>query len=210
MSDFDLPGGLRRIRRTADLSQRELGDRLGISKSMVAAAESGTRDLFVKVVTRAASLAGFRLVLLDTQGREVAGMADDTVRDMGFRRFPAHLDTRYSDEDWWHGEERRSRQQPWYTFDRDRWVRDAYRRRDGTPEDHLRPQPGDSPEDRAARRRQDALRRRNEERERRFLAGELRQTGPDFVCTCPAGCDPVAERHADVHVDGCSCRCDVA
>jgi HTH-type transcriptional regulator/antitoxin HipB len=208
--DFDLPGMLRRIRRTADLSQRELAERLGISKSMIAATESGTRDLFTGLLARAAELADFRLILLDAQGHEVVGMADDTVRDMGYRRFPAHLDTRHSDEEWWHGEHRRSRPQPWYTFDRDRWVRDAYRRRDGTPDDHRRPQPGDSPEARAAERRHAARRRRDEERERRFLAGELRQTGPDFVCTCPAGCDPVAERHADVHVENCSCQCDVA
>jgi len=210
VSDFDLAGLLRRIRRQADLSQRELGRRLAVPKSTIAAAEAASRDLPAGVLARAAGLAGLRLALVDQEGQEVTEMSDDTVRDMGYRRFPAHLDTRYSDEDWWHGEERRSRQRPWYTFDRDRWVRDAYRRRDGAPDDHQRPRPGDSPEARAARRRQDALRRRAQERERRFLAGELRQTGPDFVCTCPAGCDPVAERHADVHVESCPCRCDVA
>jgi HTH-type transcriptional regulator/antitoxin HipB len=162
------------------------------------------------VLARAAALGELRLALVDARGREVAGMADDAVRDMGARRFPAHLDTRYSDEDWWHGEERRSRPRPWYTFDRDRRVRDAYRHRDGAPEDHQRPRPGDSPEDRAAQRKQEILRRRAEEHERRFPAGELRHTGGEFVCECPPQCDPVAERAADVHVETCTCQCDLA
>jgi HTH-type transcriptional regulator/antitoxin HipB len=200
---------LRRIRRRADLSQRELARRLGISKSAVAAAETGDRDLPFRLLVEAAALAGLHLGLLTADDQVVPGMADDTVRDMGWRRFPAHLDTRYSDEDWWHGEERRSRSQPWYTFDRDRAARDGFRRRDGTPDDHQRPQDGDSPKERRARRRRESLRRAAEERERAFLAGQLRDTGPDFVCTCPGACDPVSERNADVHVEDCACRCDL-
>jgi HTH-type transcriptional regulator/antitoxin HipB len=208
--EFDLPGLLRRIRRTADLSQRELGHLLHVPKSTVAAAEAGTRDFPAGLLGDAAALAGLRLALVDAEGREVVGMAGDAVRDRGLRRFPAHLDTRYSDEDWWHGEERRSRPEPWYTFDRDRDVRDAYRRRDGTPADHQLPQPGDSPADRRAARRDAARRKAAEQQQRAFLAGELRQTGPDFVCTCPPRCDPVAERTADVHIENCTCRCDLA
>ena len=64
------------------------------------------------------------------------------VRDRLGRRFPAHLDTRYSDEGWWHGPERYSRPVPWYTYDRDRERRDARRSRRGTPSDHQLPQPG--------------------------------------------------------------------
>ena len=82
----------------ADLSQRELADHCGVSQSMVARVENGHQDLAVRVLEVAARLAGLRLALLDDEGREVAGMAEDTVRDMGGRRFPAHLDTRYSDE----------------------------------------------------------------------------------------------------------------
>ena len=80
-----------------------------------------------------------------TPGTRWPPMAADAVRDMGNRRFPAHLDTRYGDEGWWHGPHRYDREQPWYTFDRDRRTRDRYRRRDGTPDDHQLPQPGDSP-----------------------------------------------------------------
>jgi HTH-type transcriptional regulator/antitoxin HipB len=93
---------VRRIRRLADLSQRELSARIGISKSAVAAAESGRAGLDARVLARAAALAGLRLALVDGQGREVPGMDPDAVRDTAGRLYPAHLDTRYSDEGWWH------------------------------------------------------------------------------------------------------------
>jgi len=150
VSGFDLPGALRRIRRTADLSQREMARALEVSKSYLGGAESGTSGLDVRVMARAAALAGLRLALLDGAGGEVPAMGADTVRDMGNRRFPAHLDTRYGDDGWWHGPHRYDREQPWYTFDRNRRMRNAYRVRDGTPDDHQLPQAGDSPADRAA------------------------------------------------------------
>ncbi|MFD2091606.1 helix-turn-helix domain-containing protein, partial [Blastococcus deserti] len=81
MTGFDLPGTLRRIRRLADRSQRELAVELELSKSAIAAAESGRRDLPVSALARAAALAGLRLALLDADGAEVAGMAPDAVRD---------------------------------------------------------------------------------------------------------------------------------
>ena len=172
----------------ADLSQRELADHCGVSQSMVARVENGHQDLAVRVLEVAARLAGLRLALLDDEGREVAGMAEDTVRDMGGRRFPAHLDTRYSDEGWWHGEHRYDREQPWYTFDRRRDLRNEYREWAGTPEDHQRPQPGDSPAQRALARRQERWRRRAEERERRFLAGD-RSGKPVHAVACRCNCD---------------------
>ena len=174
------PGLLRRIRRTADMSQRELALACGVPQAAVAQAESGRRGLPVDLLARAAAVAGLRLALLDAGGHEVAPMADGTVRDQGRRRFPAHQDTRYSEEGWWHGRERYSRPEPWYPFDRDRDVRDAFRRRAGTPADHQVPRPGDAPEDRRA-----AL---------RLPAGcaELEdwQGPPRHVDGCPCGCDP--------------------
>jgi hypothetical protein len=100
------------------------------------------------VLARAAALAGLRLALLDAEGQEVPGMVDGSVRDEGGRRFPAHLDTRHGDVDWWHDDGRYSRVQPWYTFDRVRETRDHWRVRLGTPEDHQLPRPGDSPAER--------------------------------------------------------------
>jgi transcriptional regulator with XRE-family HTH domain len=211
VTSFDLPGVLRRIRRMADLSQRELAERCSVSQSTVARAESARQDLTVRVLEVAARLAGLRLALLDDDGREVTGMAEDTVRDMGGRRFPAHLDTRYSDEHWWHGPHRYSRDQPWYTFDRDRRMRDLYRGRDGVPTDHQLPQPGDSPRERAEERLSSARRARAEERQRRFLAGEFGHVGEGFVCTCPGECDELDDRSGrPVHAAGCPCNCDLA
>ena len=211
MSTFDLPGALRRIRRRADLSQRELAAAAGISPSAIGQAESGRRELSVGVVSGLASLAGLRLGLLDHRGQEVAPMSQDAVRDGANRRFPAHLDTRYSDEGWWHGPHRYDREQPWYTFDRDRLRRDGYRRAKGTPEDHQLPRPGDSPQERAAARRREYLRRREEERQRAFLAGEFRHIDVGFTCTCPPRCDELDDRSGrPVHDPACACDCDLA
>src|SRR4051794_35818431 len=86
-ADFDLSGVLRRIRRTADLSQRELAAAAALSPAAVAHAEAGTRNLPVGGRVRAAGVAGLRLPLLDDQGQEVGGMSAAGVRDRGDRRF---------------------------------------------------------------------------------------------------------------------------
>ncbi|MFQ1003341.1 helix-turn-helix domain-containing protein [Modestobacter sp. SSW1-42] len=210
-----LSAWVRRIRRAADLSQRELADALSVSSGAVARAETGDRDLPATVLMRAARLAGLRLALLDDAGDEVGGMAGNAVRDMAGRRFPAHLDTRYGDEGWWHDEVRYSRPRPWYTFDRDRRARDHRRTRRGEPSDHQVPQPGDAPQARARARRQAAW------AEQRRLAEEGARRPTDTwapTCTCPAGCDALlfpsaplsARENAVPHVADCGCRCDVA
>jgi HTH-type transcriptional regulator/antitoxin HipB len=209
MTGFDLAGALRRIRRRADLSQRELAEACGVAHSVVAQAESRRRGLQIEVLARAAALAGLRLALVDGDGYECPPMSPEAVRDQGYRRFPAHLDTRYSDEGWWHGPHRYDRAQPWYTFDRDRRSRDASRARGGTPDDHQLPQPGDSPQERAAERRRVYWRRRAEDRERRFLAGEFSGIGLGFVCDCPPGCEELDIGERPVHVPDCPCSCDL-
>jgi transcriptional regulator with XRE-family HTH domain len=215
VGSFDLSGALRRIRRTADLSQRGLAAACGVSASALAQAETRRRGLPVDVLDRAAALAGLRLALLDAAGEEVTGMADGTVRDGAGRHFPAHLDTRHGDVSWWHGPERYSREPPTYTFDRDREHRDTRRRHTGTPADHQVPLPGDALEARAAERRQAAWRRQEAEWERRRLAGELRDL-EGLTCTCPDGCTIGPETGVvtrasidDEHVPDCACRCDV-
>ncbi|TFV60809.1 XRE family transcriptional regulator [Geodermatophilus sp. DF01-2] len=212
MTDPAHSGMLRRIRRVADLSQRELAARIGVSKSAVAAAESGRSGLDVRVLGRAAELAGLRLALVDAGGREVPGMDPEAVRDRAGRYYPAHLDTRYGDEEWWYSHQGHGhdREQPWYTFDRARWVRDWHRARDGTPDDHQLPQPGDSPKARAHARRDTHWRAVAEERQRRFLAGEFAHVDPGLTCSCPPECDEVDDgsgpaRHATV----CACGCDL-
>ncbi|MFW3170091.1 helix-turn-helix domain-containing protein [Geodermatophilus sp. CPCC 206100] len=211
MTELDLGGVLRRIRRVADLSQRELAENIGVSKSAVAAAESGQRGLDARALARAAALAGLRLVLVDGAARVVPGMDPGAVVDEAGRRYPAHLDTRYTDEGWWHDEHRYSRRRLWYTFDRDRQRRDATRRVRGTPADHQLPRPGDAPEQRAEARRLARWRVREAERQRRFLAGELNGVDLGFRCDCPPACDELEDRPGPaVHAPDCPCRCDLA
>ncbi len=54
MSDVSLPGLLRRIRRTADPSQRELAQARGVARSTIAAAEAGTRGLDARALAQLA------------------------------------------------------------------------------------------------------------------------------------------------------------
>lgn len=209
MTAFDLPGSLRRIRRIADRSQRELAVGIELSKSAVAAVESGVAGLDVRVFARAAELAGLRLTLLDANGAEVPPMADDTVRDLSGRRFPAHLDTLHSDEipGWW--EHNPGRPTPWFTAFRDRDARDAARRTGGVPRDHHPDRPGDSPEERKAARQRAARQRVREDFKRRLAAGGIRFD--DFVCACPPACDELDDRSGKpVHAPVCPCDCDVA
>jgi transcriptional regulator with XRE-family HTH domain len=209
MADFDLAGALRRIRRQADLSQRDLADAAGCSQSSIAKAESGHRGMPVDLLSRLAGLAGLRLALLDDTGVEVPAMAAGAVRDRANRRFPAHLDVRYGDQDWWHGDERYAREQPWYTFDRLRYTRDHWRARTGTPDDHRQPRPGDAPEERRAARLEAARQRRAEEQQRRRESGTHRPVA-DFECTCPPACDELDDRSGrPVHTEDCPCSCDL-
>ncbi|MGY1846684.1 MULTISPECIES: helix-turn-helix domain-containing protein [unclassified Blastococcus] len=203
-----LAGMLRRARRVADLSQREMAAAAGVAKSTLAAAEAGARDLPVGALLGVLAVARLRLALIGADGAEVLPMSDRAIRDHGGRRFPAHLDPRHSDEGWWHGSERYSRPQPWYTFDLSRSARDGERRLRGVPDDHQPPRAGDSPAERRAARRAEAAQRRREDLERRRLAGEL-PTLTDFACTCPPACAEGDDGLRPFHVDDCPCRCDV-
>ena len=211
---------VRRIRRAADLSQRELARALRLSNGAVAQAETGQRDLPATVLMRAAELAGLRLALVGDDGREVAGMAAGAVRDRQGRHFPAHLDTRHGDDGWWHDPHRFSRVPPTYTFDRDRPARDARRAEQGVPDDHQAPRPGDSLEQRAQARRDAAVDRRRAA-DQAYAAEQRRLGFPGAwapTCTCPADCDELLfpsgplspAQNAVPHVAACTCRCDVA
>ena len=86
------PGLVRRIRRTADVSQRELATMLGVAQATVARWETGVSSPDVETIARLAEIAGLRPALLDRAERLVAPMADVAIRDRAGRRFPAHLD----------------------------------------------------------------------------------------------------------------------
>jgi HTH-type transcriptional regulator/antitoxin HipB len=90
--EFDASAFLPRVRRLADLSQRELADRLDVDQATVARWESGKARLTVANLCAALAVAHLRLAVVDASGREVRPFPPDTVRDNAGRRFPAHLD----------------------------------------------------------------------------------------------------------------------
>lgn len=90
---LDHSGYVRRARRLADLSQRELSALIGIDQSQVARIEAG-RAVDVATFARMLAAAGLRLAVVDSDGVEVRPMPADVMRDGGGRRQPAHLDVR--------------------------------------------------------------------------------------------------------------------
>ena len=212
VDDELLAGLLRRVRRLADMSQRELAQAAGVSATAVGRAEAGG-GLRVGQLVRIAALAGLRLALLDPSGTEVTPMRADAVRDAAGRSFPAHLDTRHGDDDWWGGEHRPRLRPPRHTFDRDRALRDGRRRASAVPDDHHVPQAGDSLADRAAARRAQAARRADERRaeaHRAWMAAGRPARPGEVTCTCPAGCEYAEGRNEDLsHAAWCACGCDL-
>jgi HTH-type transcriptional regulator/antitoxin HipB len=98
-SDPDHVGRLvARVRRRADLSQRDLAARVGLAPASVARIESGTGLPSLATLSRILELSGLRLAVLDSSGQEVEPVPVDGVRDNQGRRFPAHLDVAPPDE----------------------------------------------------------------------------------------------------------------
>ena len=89
---LDTGSYLARVRRIADLSQRELADEVRVGQATIARWESGGLSITVAMLDRILRLAGLRLAVVDQHGRPVQPLDPDAVRDNAGRRFPAHLD----------------------------------------------------------------------------------------------------------------------
>jgi transcriptional regulator with XRE-family HTH domain len=127
---FPFAGLIRRVRRVADLSQRELAKRSGLAQSTVARIESGALVPSVKVLQRLLACAQFELVVVDPEGHVVLPMREaEWTRDGADRRYPSHLDTILNPRpgEWWADQYGLVR--PPETFIRDRARRDERRRR---------------------------------------------------------------------------------
>ena len=209
--DQQAAGLLRRLRREADMSQRELAEATGLSHARVARLETGQADLRLGELVLIAALAGARVALLRADGTELVPMTADAVVDGAGRHFPAHLDLRYADEGWWADEVRWTRRRPQFTFTRDRTYRDLGRAARGTAADHPDQGSAESLADRKEARLRARARAAAAEWERRRDAGELRPSPPDPVCTCPPACDDLLSTDTrDPHTPDCPCRCDIA
>ncbi|WP_375385368.1 helix-turn-helix domain-containing protein [uncultured Microbacterium sp.] len=88
---IDTSGYVRRARRSADLSQRDLAAAVGVSQSNISRIESGG-GLSVREFERMLSVAGLRIAVVDESGVEIEPMPQDVLRDRAGRRQPAHLD----------------------------------------------------------------------------------------------------------------------
>jgi HTH-type transcriptional regulator/antitoxin HipB len=139
--DFDISGLLRRARRIADLSQRDLAARAGVSPSTVGRAESGNGAVSVRMLIRLFAAAGMRLAVHDAAHFEIPPMRPDCLRDRGGRRHAAHLDPEPTIRDGWtRGPwSRGSRPEPVAVQER-REMRDWRRQRELEPDDHPGPE----------------------------------------------------------------------
>ncbi len=124
---------LRALRRTADVSQRDLSARSGVAHSTIERLElDGDRagDPRLSTLSKLVQSAGCRLLICDDDNVPIVPMTElaGIFRDLGGRRLPAHLDPVKAIEErfrpWW--EPRRGP----YTFTRSRRWRDEARAAD--------------------------------------------------------------------------------
>lgn len=92
-------GLVRRARRLAKWSQRELAHELGLSQSAVAKWETGRTSPSMRTLSRVLELVGLRLDACRADGRRVRPMRHVAARDAAERRYPAH--TYVWAEGWW-------------------------------------------------------------------------------------------------------------
>jgi transcriptional regulator with XRE-family HTH domain len=127
--EFPTGDYVRQLRRVADLSQRELADVTRISRSRIERIESGTADPRIGQLGELFGIRGWRLVVIDTDGRQVRPLRElgGDLRDGAGRRYPAHLDVIIDPlpGQWW--ADGYGLQSPPETFTRNRVARDVRR-----------------------------------------------------------------------------------
>lgn len=95
---------LRRVRRTADMSQRELAKYARVGKSTVAAIEAATISPAIGTLQRLLNAANYQLVVVDATGWLVLPLQVwQGITDGAGNRYPAHLDVVLDPEygQWW-------------------------------------------------------------------------------------------------------------
>lgn len=183
-----------RARRVADLSQRELAARVGVSGTAISRLESGAGLPSLPLLAAILKTAGLRLRVTDENDEAVVPVPATIIRDNGGRRFPAHLDVAPPDEipAWARRSPRYDRARPpgWYHHraERDRLLA-------------LQPE--------VARQGNHPTRAEladREQRRHRRPSPSLRLAPLTITCTCPDAC------YDDDEVVGClptcSCQCE--
>jgi transcriptional regulator with XRE-family HTH domain len=126
---YPLASIIRRVRRAADMSQRELADHAAVSPSVIAEIETGALVPALATFNRVLGAANYELVVVDQRGRLVLPLEVwQDVADGSGRRYPAHLDTILDPVfgEWWADGFGLTR--PPETFRRNRAYRDYERR----------------------------------------------------------------------------------
>ena len=122
---------LRKVRRVADLSQRQAARAAKLPRSAVERIESGRLDPRVGQLQQAFDLVCWSLVVVNAEGRVVMPLRefDGDLRDGGERHFPAHFDVILDPErgEWWGDQFGLAR--PPETYTRSRAKRDEQRAR---------------------------------------------------------------------------------
>jgi HTH-type transcriptional regulator/antitoxin HipB len=98
-TDGEISGLIRRVRRRAKLSQRELAHELGVSQSAIAKWETGRTSPTARMLIKVLELGELHLVAVGANGDQVPPMAQVAGRDAAERRYPAH--TFVWAEGWW-------------------------------------------------------------------------------------------------------------
>jgi transcriptional regulator with XRE-family HTH domain len=128
---FDAGDYLRKVRRVADLSQRELAKVSCVPRSAIERIESGALDPRIGQLGQLLALLRWRLVVIDDNHHLVLPLVEfeHNMRDGADRRFPAHLDVVVDPQngEWWADMYGMSR--PPETFGRNRAIRDEQRAR---------------------------------------------------------------------------------
>jgi transcriptional regulator with XRE-family HTH domain len=125
-----VPGLVRRVRRIAGISQRELAVAAGLSRTTIGRIEKGALMPSLPTFERILGVAGLGLVIVNDDGRVILPMRDrEDALDGADRRYPSHLDTILDPEqgEWWGDQYGLAR--PPETFHRDRRTREMQRRR---------------------------------------------------------------------------------
>jgi DNA-binding XRE family transcriptional regulator len=130
VGQYPAAGLVRRARRIADLSQRQMARLAHVAPSTVGKVEAGVLTPSLDLFQRLIATAGLFLAVVDQDSRVIVPMQDRAdAMDGAERRYPSHLDTILDPRpgEWWADVYGLAR--PPETFHRDRRYRDDQRRR---------------------------------------------------------------------------------